>query len=107
MRFRSKLKELCSKQQIQLIAYELPAGQHKGPLIHHAKLACVIEETAAELEIECKAYSSKAIKAIATNNGNANKPMMVKAAQDRLGYKGKDDNEADALWLLQLAKSEL
>jgi Holliday junction resolvasome RuvABC endonuclease subunit len=107
MRFRAKIKELCSKYQIQLIVYERPAGQHMGAVIHHAKLAAVIEETAAQLEIECKAYSAGEIKNMATGKGNATKPMMIKAAQDRLGYTGNDDNEADALWLLQKAKSEL
>jgi len=31
---------------------------------------------------------------------------MIKAAKDKLGYTGSDDNEADALWILELAKSE-
>lgn len=107
MRFRARIKELCSKYQIELIVYERPAGQHQGAVIHHAKLAGVIEETAAELEIECKAYSAKQMKTLATGNGNASKPLMVEAAARRLGYLGKSDNEADALWLLHLAKSEL
>ena len=31
---------------------------------------------------------------------------MIQAAKERLGYTGANDNEADALWLLELAKSE-
>jgi hypothetical protein len=31
----------------------------------------------------------------------------VKAAQERLGYTGKNDNESDALWLLNLCKNDL
>lgn len=107
MRFRARIKELCSKYQTQLIVYERPAGQHMGAVIHHAKLAAVIEETAAELGIECKAYSAGEIKNMATGKGNAKKEDMIKAAQYKLGYLGKSDNESDALWLLQLAKSEL
>ena len=41
------------------------------------------------------------LKKYATGNGNAAKIDMVIAARDRLGYEGKDDNEADALWLEQ------
>ena len=32
---------------------------------------------------------------------------MIKKAQELLGYKGEDDNEADAPWLLNLAKQDL
>ena len=39
------------------------------------------------------------IKKHATGKGNAGKPEMVAAAQAR-GWDPKDDNEADALWLL-------
>lgn len=37
-----------------------------------------------------------------TGKGNANKEMMIKAAQDR-GFTPKDDNEADALAILHYA----
>jgi hypothetical protein len=39
--------------------------------------------------------------------GNAKKPEMIAAARARLGYRGADDNEADALWLLAYARAEL
>ena len=42
----------------------------------------------------------------ATGKGSAGKPAMIKAAKDKLGYPGNDDNEADALWMLELAQSE-
>ena len=31
---------------------------------------------------------------------------MIEAAQKKLGYIGENDNEADALWLLELAKKD-
>jgi hypothetical protein len=31
---------------------------------------------------------------------------MIAAAQEKLGYPGTNDNEADALWLLELAKHD-
>ncbi|QBI19367.1 hypothetical protein ER308_07280 [Egibacter rhizosphaerae] len=45
----------------------------------------------------------KRLKKYATGNGNADKAAMVSAARDRLGYGGRSDDEADALWLWHLA----
>ncbi len=44
----------------------------------------------------------KTLKKFATGNGNANKDMMVKAAFKK-GWIPQDDNEADALWILEYA----
>lgn len=41
----------------------------------------------------------KTLKLFATGKGNADKETMRDAARDRLGYSGRDHNEADALWL--------
>jgi crossover junction endodeoxyribonuclease RuvC len=40
---------------------------------------------------------------LATGRGNAGKAEVLAAAIRRLGYDGHDDNEADALWLLEAA----
>ena len=48
------------------------------------------------------AFSATEIKKHATGKGNASKPMMIEAARNKLGYTGADDNEADALWILDL-----
>ena len=34
-------------------------------------------------------------------------PLALEAAKNKLDYPGKDDNEADALWLLELAINDL
>ena len=107
LRFRGRLTDFCDKHNIRVIVYEMPAGKHVGAVIHHAKLAGIIEEFSETKGIECKGYSSSSIKKLATGKGNAGKPDVIKAAQVRLGYVGSDDNESDALWLLHLAKSEL
>jgi crossover junction endodeoxyribonuclease RuvC len=44
----------------------------------------------------------KTVKKHATQNGNAGKPAMVAAARAR-GWEPRDDNEADALWILDWA----
>lgn len=43
------------------------------------------------------------LKLFATGKGNAGKEEMLAAAIRRLDYGGHDHNEADALWLLQMA----
>lgn len=43
------------------------------------------------------------LKTFATGRGNADKTAMVIAARDRLGYDGTANDEADALWLRELA----
>ena len=43
------------------------------------------------------------LKKFATGNGNAGKDQMLSTAIRRLGYEGHDHNEADALWLLEMA----
>lgn len=107
VRFTAILIEFIDKNDIKVIAYEAPSGRHINAVIHHAKLSAIIEKIAEERKIEYRGYNVKEIKKFATNNGNANKQMMIKAAEQYFGYKGKDDNEADAICLLNLLKSEI
>jgi Holliday junction resolvasome RuvABC endonuclease subunit len=58
--------------------------------------------------IEYRGYSPSEIKKHATGKGNANKDAILKAARQRWpDVEIVDDNEADALWLLDLAQKEL
>lgn len=107
IRLKSKLDEINSLNKISMIAYERPAGRHKGSIICHAKIVGAIESFCVENGIEYRAYSASEIKKFATGKGNANKLKMVEAACSKYGYQGKDDNEADALHLLNLAKNDL
>lgn len=106
IRFRSKLDEVKELMDFNLIVYERAAGRFKKAIIHEAKLLGLLEEWCETHGIQYRAYSATEIKKYATDKGNAGKPLMIKAAQDKLGYTGKDDNEADALWMLELAKEE-
>ena len=107
LRFRSKLKEVCALEEINLIVYERVAGFHKSAIIHAAKMVAIIESFCEENGIEYKAVSATEVKKFATGKGNANKDKMVEAARLKLGYLGTDDNEADALWIYQIVKHEL
>jgi Holliday junction resolvasome RuvABC endonuclease subunit len=106
LRLRSKLNEILDSERINLVVFERPGGMHKGAIIVQSELQGQIKVVCEDHHIEYKAYSSQEIKKFATGKGNSGKPAMIKAAQDKLGYIGSDDNESDALWLLELAKSE-
>ena len=56
-----------------------------------------------EAEIPVALVAPTARAKYATGKGNAGKAEVLAAAIRRLGYQGHDDNEADALWLRQMA----
>jgi len=107
IRLKSKLIEIHAVEKLDIIIYERAAGQHTASVIHQAKLIGIVETFCEENDIQYKAYSAKEIKKFATGNGNCCKPAMVQAAHDKYGYMGADDNEADAMHMLELFKSEI
>jgi len=106
LRMKAKLDELYRDNRPSLIAYERAAGAHKASIIHEAKLIGLLESWCEEMGIAYRAYSAGEIKRFATGLGNASKEKMIEAAREKLGYKGNNDNEADALWILEIAKRD-
>ena len=107
IRLKHKLNEIHVIEKINVVVYERPGGLHTNSIIHQSKLIAVIETWCEENKIEYRAYSSTEIKKFATGKGNAGKPAMIESARVKLNYQGNDDNEADALWLLNLCKFDL
>lgn len=107
LRFRAKLNEVKELIQFNLIVYERAAGVFKNSIIHEAKLIGVVEEWCELNKVAYRSYSATEIKKFATGKGTAGKPLVIQAAKEKLNYTGDNDNEADALWLLQLAKQDL
>ena len=107
IRFRSKLNDVKDLMDFNLVVYERAAGRFKAAIIHEAKMIGLVEEWCEEHKIAYRAYSATEIKKFATDKGNAGKPLMIAAAKEKLGYEGNDDNEADALWMLKIAQSDL
>ena len=105
IRFKSKLVEVVKLEEITLITFERTAGHHKNALIVQAELHGVLKIFCEERKIDYRAFSAKEIKSHATGNGNASKLLMIKSAQEKLGLKTEDDNEADAMWIYDLTKS--
>jgi Holliday junction resolvasome RuvABC endonuclease subunit len=106
IRLRAKLIEVISLERINLVVFERPGGRHVAAVIVQSELQGQIKVICEDHKIEYRAYSSQEIKKFATGKGNCGKPAMIQAAKDKLGYQGNNDNEADALWILELAKSE-
>jgi Holliday junction resolvasome RuvABC endonuclease subunit len=106
IRLRSKLMEIIPSEHINLVVFERPGGRFKSSIIVQSEIQGQIKTVCEDFKVSYRAYSSKEIKKFATGKGNCGKPAMIKAAQEKLGYPGNDDNEADALWTLELAKSE-
>lgn len=107
LRFKAELSQTCRLLPIKVIAYERPGGQHVGPMLHQAELIGVLKLFAEERGIEYRAYSAAQIKKFATGKGNANKEAMMAACVTRLGFEPRDNNEADAMWIFELLKSDL
>ena len=107
IRFKAKLREIHDSEKLDIIIYERPAGRHANSLIHEAKLIAVVEQFCEENKIDYRSYSATEIKKHATGSGNANKEAMIKAATAKHGYTGSDDNEADAIHLRELFRSEM
>ena len=107
IRFKSKLKEICPLENINLIVFERAAGFHKAALIVEAELLGILKLFCEENNLDYRAYSASEIKKFATGKGNAPKSLMVKVAQEKWGMTGDDDNQADALAIYHLAKHSL
>lgn len=106
IRLEAKLNEIA-ELGIDLVVYETPA-LHTYPLalVSHAKLIGVIEKWTVDRQFDSKGYAPKLIKKFITGNGNAKKADVVRDVKKLFGIDSIDDNEADAIALLELARSE-
>jgi len=107
IRFDARVRKFLAKHEIDVVAYELPAGRNIKPIIHSSKLIGIIEKVCVELGVEYIEFSASSIKKFATFNGNAGKPLMVEYAKKLWDYQGEDDNESDALHILHYLKSKI
>lgn len=108
IRLQGKLNEILAGPGIDLVVYEAArhaAPKMQGALVVQAMIQGVLVSWCETNNIEYRGYSPSEIKKHATGKGNANKEQMMTAAKQRFNFTG-DNNEADALWLLDLAKRE-
>jgi Holliday junction resolvasome RuvABC endonuclease subunit len=106
VRFKSKVKELILLENINLVAYERPAGMHKSSIMVASEMVGVLKDLCIEMNVELSCYSASEIKKFATGKGNASKELMIDDAIKK-GFNPKDDNEADAIHLYNLVVSDI
>ena len=110
-RFRGKLAEVAKAAGVDVVVYE--GARHAAPgmqgaLVVQSTIQGVLQLWCEDNGVEYRAYSPSEAKKLATGKGNANKAAMQKAAGEKWpGLEIVDDNHADALWLLELAKRDL
>jgi len=96
---------------LDLLVFE--AARHAGPkmqgaLVVQAEIQGVIKQWCESKRIQYRGYSPSEIKKHATGKGNANKEKMMEAARANWPDRAiGDDNEADALWILDFAQKEV
>lgn len=110
LRFLGKLNETLAQLGIQIVAFEAArhaAPKMQGALVVQAELQGVLKAWCEERGIPYRGYSPSEVKSIATGRGNANKPLVLAAAQRKWGMVVEDSDQADALWILELTKRDL
>lgn len=112
IRLRGKLNEVLKNAPFNLLVFE--AARHAAPgqqgaLVVQAELQGVVKAWCHDNHIEYRGYSPSEVKKHATGKGNASKEAMIDFAKVKWGRTVKivDDNHADALWILDLAKKTL
>ena len=108
VRFSAWLREIVSSMQIQMVTYEevrrhmsTDAAHCYGGFMSHLTAFCDSHEPA---KLPYCSYPVATIKKHATGKGNAKKDAMLDAARMRFADQAiADDNQADALWILDLA----
>jgi Holliday junction resolvasome RuvABC endonuclease subunit len=109
IRLRAKLSELKEAVGCDVVVFEAArhaAPKMQGALVVQAELQGVIKTWCEDNKVEFRGYSPTEIKKHATGKGNANKDKMLASAREKWPNKKMDDNQADALWLLDLFKKE-
>lgn len=110
VRLRGKLTEIVLDVGVDLVVYEAArhaAPKMQGALVVQAMIQGVLIAWCEEHGIEYRGVSPSEVKKHATGKGNANKALVIEAAMARWpGRYIRDDNEADALWILDLAQRD-
>lgn len=111
LRLHGKLTEIRASNGIDLIVFEAArnaAPKMQGALVVQAEIQGAIKLWCHNNGVDYRGYSPSEIKKHATGKGNASKQQMCEAANVAFGAaEHRDDNQADAMWILDLAQKEL
>ena len=113
IRLRGKLAEVKKNVGVDILVYEANrwsgGGKRGNAQVVQSEIQALIKVWCLDNTVEFKGFSSTEIKLFATGKGNASKDDMIDAAIRRWKrpFSEKDNNEVDARWLLEFAKSRL
>jgi hypothetical protein len=110
IKLRARLNEMLSAYpDIGVVVYEQTMARAFGGgrvnmahVEYSSGCAAIVQAWCVDHKIEHAAVYAATIKKHACGKGNAKKPDMMAAARAR-GWKFVDDNECDAMWLLDYA----
>lgn len=107
LRFVEKLREVHAANPLGQIVYEEVRRHMSTDAAHvYGGLMGVLTAFCEDQKIPYMSYPVSHIKKFITGKGNAKKPVVMEALENR-GFPVKNDDEADALALLLLRLSEL
>ena len=105
--FRTWLENMLDKNVCpDLVIYEMAHLRGRAASEILSGYITRIQEECDRRKINYTFVHSGTLKKWATEKGNASKAEMVREAKKRFGIKVKDDNEADALLLLDYAREK-
>ncbi|MDV3537918.1 hypothetical protein CMU94_02125 [Elizabethkingia anophelis] len=108
LRFRNKVNELLDLIKPEVVAYERSAGRNTHSIKTQSEMIGVLTVMLEDRNIQYASYSPSEVKKFFTGKGNASKDDMVKTAKKKFPEIDIiDDNHADSLAILELAKSDL
>ena len=96
------LEDMIFSLRPELVAFETPIFRGKNSRFLFG-FAAIIEMLAERAGVSSHAVNPKHLKSVITGNGNASKEQ-VEAAIAAMGYRPRNDHEADAIGILLIAK---
>jgi len=105
VRFNYWLRDIIAVTQPEIVVYEMPHQRGGAPTEVLLGMTTRIQEKCDLSNIEYTQVHSATLKKFATGSGRASKVDMLRTARTKWGAV-EDDNQADALWMLEWAKKE-
>lgn len=108
-KFRKWLSEKLIEDKPQIVVFE-EIHRHLSTASAHSfgGFLAILQECCVEKEIEYKGFGVGTIKKTGTGSGAAKKWQMIATAKEKFpDQQIVDDNQADALWLLETARKLL
>jgi crossover junction endodeoxyribonuclease RuvC len=108
-RLRSNLYGIKRLLGVDLVAFEDAAfgSINANTAAMHNELRGVIKLIASEWSVPVELYKPSQIKKWLTGNGNAKKDQMIRFVESMFGVRTSDDNVADGIAIMEMAKANL